>query len=59
MPEKYIRTTAENLANALGIAVYIRDGEIYQIGPGERVDPPKSAHPETHGRFTIAAAARP
>jgi hypothetical protein len=25
----------------------------------ETVDPPKSAHPETHGRFTIAAAARP
>jgi hypothetical protein len=54
-----LRAKAEDLVNSLGIALYIRDGWIYQAGPGERVDPPKSAHSESHGRFEIAAAARP
>jgi hypothetical protein len=54
-----LRENAEKLANSLGVVFYIRDGEISQTGPGERIDPPKTVHPESHGRFTIAAAARP
>jgi len=36
---------ARNLAHGLGISVYIRDGRIYQHGPGIEVLPPKSARP--------------
>jgi hypothetical protein len=34
---------AEKLAHSLGIALYIRDGWIYQTGRGEHVRPPKTA----------------
>jgi hypothetical protein len=53
-----LHATAAKLANSLGIALYIRDGGIFQTGPGERVDPPPR-EPASHGRFTIAAAAKP
>lgn len=59
MSPTQLRAAAEKLANSLGIALHIRDGWIFQDGGGERIDPPKSAHSESHGRFTIAAAARP
>ena len=60
MTPTQLRAAAENLANSLGITFHIRDGWIYQAGPGERVDPPKSAHSTgSHGRFEITAAARP
>jgi hypothetical protein len=36
---------ARNLAHALGIPLYIRDGGIYQHGPGIEVLPPKDARP--------------
>jgi hypothetical protein len=36
---------ARNLAHALGIPVYIRDGRIYQNGPGIEVLPPKDDRP--------------
>jgi hypothetical protein len=36
---------ARKLAYALGIPVYIRDGRIYQNGPGIEFLPPKGARP--------------
>ena len=36
---------ARNLAHGLGIPVYIRDGRIYQHGPGIEVLPPKDDRP--------------
>jgi hypothetical protein len=40
-----------NLAHGLGIPVYIRDGRIYQQGPGVAFLPPSGA------RSTVAGAA--
>ncbi len=40
---------ARNLAHALGITVYIRDGRIYQYGPGIEVLPPPGAGPTAPG----------
>jgi len=40
---------ARNLAHALGITVYIRDGRIYQHGPGDRFLPPPGAGPTAPG----------
>ena len=40
---------ARNLAHALGITVYIRDGRIYQHGPGIQVLPPPGASPTAPG----------
>jgi hypothetical protein len=36
---------ARNLAHGLGIPVYIRDGRIYQHGPGVEVLPPTYTRP--------------
>jgi hypothetical protein len=36
---------ARNLAHGLGISVYIRDGRIYQHGPGIEFLPPKGDRP--------------
>jgi hypothetical protein len=36
---------ARDLAHGLGIPVYIRDGRIYQHGPGIEVLPPKYERP--------------
>ena len=36
---------ARDLARGLGIPVYIRDGRIYQHGPGIEFLPAKGAHP--------------
>jgi hypothetical protein len=41
---------ARNLAHGLGIPVYIRDGRIYQHGPGLEFLPPGGA------RLTVAGA---
>jgi len=58
IPENYPTTVkpfgseadaARNLAHALGITVYIRDGRIYQHGPGIEVLPPPGAHPTAPG----------
>ena len=57
MTPETLRATADKMAHSLGISLYINEGRIHQTGPGERIDPPKTAHPESHGRFTIAAAA--
>jgi hypothetical protein len=40
---------ARNLAHGLGIPVYIRDGRIYQQGPGLAFFPPGSARPTVAG----------
>jgi hypothetical protein len=40
---------ARNLAHALGITVYIRDGRIYQHGPGIEISPPPGACPTAPG----------
>ena len=40
-----LTAAARKLTHGLGIAVYIRDGRIYQSGPGIEVLPPKSARP--------------
>jgi hypothetical protein len=55
-----LRAIATRMAHSLGVSLYINDGRIHQIGPGERIDPPKTAHSsESHGRFSIAAASKP
>jgi hypothetical protein len=36
-----LTSAARNLAHGLGIPVYIRDGRIYQHGPGIEFLPPK------------------
>jgi hypothetical protein len=60
MTPEDLRAVANRMAHSLGISLYIRDGWIYQTGPGERVHPPKTAHSsESHGRFQIAAASQP
>jgi hypothetical protein len=60
MTPEELRAVANRMAHSLGISLYINEGRIHQIGPGERIDPPKTAHSsEGHGRFTIAAAAKP
>jgi len=58
MTPEALRATAVKLTNSLGIPFYIRDGKVSQTGPGERIDSTLSAHSESHGRFTIAAAAK-
>ena len=59
---------AHDLSNSLGIRMYVvkpssaDDYLVLQKASAyivETVDPPKSAHSESHGRFEIAAAARP
>jgi hypothetical protein len=59
MTPEELRAVANGMAQSLGISLYINEGRIHQFGPGERIDPPKTAHSASHGRFTIAAAAKP
>ena len=40
---------ARNLAYSLGIPVYLRDGRIFQQGPGIEFLPPKGARPTVLG----------
>ena len=40
MTPDQLRRAARNLAYGLGIPVYIRDGRIYQVGPGVAFLPP-------------------
>jgi len=47
-PEE-LTSAARNLAHALGIAVYIRDGRIYQHGPGLEFLPTPAALPTAPG----------
>jgi len=44
MTPEQLRGAARNLAHGLGIPVYIRDGRIYQEGPGLAFLPPNGAH---------------
>jgi hypothetical protein len=60
MTPQELRSVATRMSNSLRISLYIREGRTHQIGPGEPIDPPKSAHFDgTHGRFLIAAASKP
>ena len=43
-PDELTRS-ARKLAHGLGIAVYIRDGRIYQHGPGVEFLPPSGVRP--------------
>ena len=45
MTPDQLRSAARNLAHGLGIPVYIRDGRIYQQGPGLAFLPPNGIHP--------------
>jgi hypothetical protein len=45
MTPDQLRGAARNLAHGLGIPVYIRDGRIYQQGPGIAFLPPNGADP--------------
>lgn len=49
MTSDELAAAARNLAHSLGIAVYIRDGRIYQHGPGVEVLPPPGAGPTAPG----------
>jgi hypothetical protein len=45
MTPEQLADAARNLAYALGIPVYIRDGRIYQNGPGIAFLPPSGTRP--------------
>ncbi len=45
MTSEELAGAARKLAHALGIRVYIRDGRIYQNGPGREFLPPEGARP--------------
>jgi hypothetical protein len=45
MTPDQLHDAARNLAHGLGIPVYIRDGRIYQDGPGLAFLPSNRAHP--------------
>ena len=45
MTPDQLRSAARNLAHGLGIPVYIRNGRIYQQGPGIAVLPPNGDGP--------------
>ena len=47
MTPDQLRRAARNLAYGLGIPVYIRDGRIYQVGPGVAFLPPNGDPPVT------------
>ena len=49
MTQDELASAARNLAHALGIAVYIRDGRIYQHGPGLEFLPTPGALPTAPG----------
>ena len=45
MTPDQLTDAARNLAHGLGIPVYLRDGRIYQQGPGLAFLPPNGIHP--------------
>ena len=49
MIQDELASSARKLAHGLGIAVYVRDGRIYQHGPGTEFLPPKDAGPTALG----------
>ena len=49
MTPEELTGAARNLAHGLGIPVYIRDGRIYQQGPGLAFLPPGDARPTVAG----------
>jgi hypothetical protein len=59
MTPEELAGAARDLAHGLGIAVYIRDGRIYQHGPGIEFLPPKGACPTEEWRFGKADETEP
>ena len=51
MTSKEVTDAARDLARGLGIPVYVRDGRIYQHGPGIEFLPPTGAFSREEGRF--------
>jgi hypothetical protein len=45
-PTETLYKMAEDLTFSLGIPLYIRDGKIYQHGPGERIELKHNAKPD-------------
>jgi hypothetical protein len=45
MTPEELTSAARSLAHGLGISVFIRDGQIYQKGPGIEFLPPKDDRP--------------
>jgi len=61
MTPDQLRRAARNLAYGLGIPVYIRDGRIYQVGPGVAFlppngDPEAAEVPRDNGSLTMPKA---
>jgi hypothetical protein len=48
MTELSIEQKAQNAADALGISFYVRDGRIWQNGPGQEIRPREGAKPIPH-----------
>ncbi len=46
--DEELEQKARDMAHGLGISVYIRDGRIWQHGPGLEIIPDKSAKPTKH-----------
>ena len=53
MTPDQLEGAARNLAHGLGIAVYIRDGRIYQHGPGVEFLPSNSARSTEAGAPSV------
>jgi hypothetical protein len=53
MTPNQLTGAARNLAHGLGIPVYIRDGRIYQQGPGLAFLPPGNARPTVAGASSL------
>jgi hypothetical protein len=49
---------AEDLAFSLGIPFYIRNGKIYQHGPGERIEPKPNSRPDYSMHTVIEESAK-
>ena len=56
-PDEALLRQAKAMAWSMGIRFYIRDGQIWQDGPGLEVEPPVGAHPEQAGRGPISEGA--
>jgi hypothetical protein len=55
MAERTIRDKAQQLAESLGISVWLRaDGTCHQHGPGEELRPSARALPAPHGDTPVS-----
>jgi hypothetical protein len=49
MAEPVTRELAEGIVHALGIPLYLRNGRLWQQGPGELIQPRPTSVPQPHG----------